>query len=334
MGKMDGKKRLKRKEKQKGAKEKQRKAEAEPLEEKQEGRQKELKLKREAAKLVEEAKGDWEKLGEALYGIYKRDKKKAFEIIEPISRDEKLRNGIKASELKDEQLNEWLVKEWLDLLRDKKLKFSLDDEKLSKAVLGLAALSGLREIKGEEDVKKAFAITVLREAVKSDLLSQNREAAAILIGELSLQKELKAELMLLMFDGWYKASGAAEEVWEKDGLGDVKAEYEAMDEEEKERVKELIREAARSDYWDRQEAAAKLIGELGLEKELLDPLMKLAYDKDLVVSHPARKALVSWVKKIVEEVKEDKAHLANPFTLTNKEELKEELFLAIAGVCL
>ncbi len=305
-------------------------AKAEPIEETQERKREELKLRRETAKLLRQLGNDWEKLGGALYTIYKEDKEKAFGLIQAISHDDKLRKGIKGPKLEDKELGKWL--DWLDR---NGLNLPLNSGKIAKTVLALATFSGLKKIESEDDVNKAFAITVLRKAARSDPFWK-REAAAKLIGELGLQEDLKAELMLLMLDEWNDTKKAAEDAW-KVRFGDVKAVYEEMKEEEKERVKELIREAVRSnDLW-RREAAPKLIWKLGLQEGFLDKLIELADKNNMEV---AKEALASWAKekgKKLEEkkakIKEGKARLANPFALAAKKELYEPVLLAMAVLC-
>ncbi len=393
----------------------------EPLEETQKEKREGLKLKREAAKLLEEAKGDWKKLGEALYAIYKQDKKKAFKLVGIISRDEKLKKGVTLLELEG---NRAYFEECLAHLEINKLNKALDGEEIGKAVLGLAALSGLKEVESEEDVKKVFAIFVLKDAARS-YVWDDRYTAAKLIGELGLQKEFKAELMLLMFDGsdnqkwisekWYKLREFVEDVWKKAGLEDVKVEYMKMTEEEKELVRGLVREAmvnidesmriaaaklieelelqnefkpelmllifddlnsvreAAEDAWRKagysdvraeyeamgeegkekmrkkireyvrrgnQEKALRAIRGLSLEEEFLDILLELAYKEGSGVRNVARKALASWVKEKRQEVeekavkiKEGKAHLTNPFSLSEDVKLSEELAVAMSLLC-
>ncbi len=239
--------------------------------------------------LIEKIGGKWKALGEELYKIYKEDKEEAFGLINAINTKLK----IKQPKVEYEELEKWL-----NLLVDEKLAFSLDDKEMVKAVLGLATFSGLKGIGSEENVKKSFAMVVLKEAMKSNNISR-RETAAWLIIRLGLQKELKAELMLLMFDGISDVREVAKKAWKKAGFGNAKAVYERMKEEEKERVKELIREAARSDDldWGRRYAAAKLIGELGLQEEFLDKLVELVFDEE-VVAKAAAKALNKWSKRL------------------------------------
>ncbi len=266
---------------------------AKPLEERQE------QLKKEVAKLLRQAGNDWRKLGEALYAIYKQDNEKALDLVGIISREAEWR-WIKAPEFENEELGKWL--DWLDR---NGLNLPLNDEKTAKAVMALAALSGLKEIKGEVDVKKAFAITVLRKAARSDY-RKSRVAAANLIGELGLQEEFKAELMLLMFDGYKDVGERARSAWRNANLVGVKAEYKQMKEDEKERVKGFIWDAARSDYGERRYAAAKLIGELGLQEEFKAELMLLMFDEWDVVDAAEdvwKKAGFEDVKAVYEKMK-------------------------------
>ncbi len=265
--------------------------------------ERQTKLKREAAKLMRESNGDWRKLGEALYSIYKSDKNKAFELINIIA---KLRNN------KNTEINVGGKKaeEFLNLLFTKRLRFSIDGKgkngERAKAVLGLAALSSLNEIKNEKDVKKAFAVVVLREAVMvSDpnivrelnisfagiVLkkvmkggAEVRQVTAKLIGKLRLQKELKPELMLLMSDINKKVRKAAKAAWKRANLGDVKREYEKMSKEEKMRVKELIKKMVRSDHQESQYTVINFIRELGSQREFKAELMLLMSDGNIPLS--------------------------------------------------
>ena len=141
--------------------------------------------------------------------------------------------------------------------------------------------AGLGDVKSEYEQMKKTEKEMVKEQIREAARSREwikRYAVAKLIGELGLQEEFKAELMLLMFD-YVEVGELAEDAWKKAGLGDVKSEYEQMKKKEKEMVKEQIREAARSDEAKRRYAAVRLIGELGLQEEFKPELMVLRFDR-------------------------------------------------------
>ncbi len=239
---------------------------------------KENKVVRKLIKVLRKAEGDLEKLGEFLYTLYKEDSEKVFRLIELINEDSKLRKLRSIMIMQHKPKKRYLLK-WLSFLKDEGFNFSLDEKETAKAVLGLAALSGLNEIKNEEDVKKAFAVAVLREAVRRDEWFI-RDYVPELADRLEIREELKPELMLLTFDDWLSISREAKVALENIDFGMyfVNDRYKSMTEDEKERVKELARDAARSDKEARQHAAAKLMDKAGICGYFLPELTLMAFD--------------------------------------------------------
>ncbi len=297
---------------------------------------------KEAKKLLRESNGEWLEVGKRLYAIYKQDKKAALRLLEAINKI----NGHRGIKLKTEEEKRIFKKAFEELTTDvlikRKMPQSLKklEEDTSKAILGLATLSGIKAFNSDKDIVKAGLVPITKELLRQDE-GGYRRIGAMLMYFLGMYKPCLPEALLAMFDEYnmkvyaadetaptqlakMKVSELAHAAWVnengiKDKKGkkglefDAKRVYEGLNNREKKELLELAREAVRSDVWERREAAVKLIGKLGLQEEFKPELMLLVFDEAKAVREAADEA---WKKAGLGSVKAE-------YKKMNEEEKKQ-----------
>ncbi len=198
----------------------------------------------------------------------------------------------------------------------------LDKRFRKKGISVWKRLEEQRRINGKNKLE-----VLIKESGKSDN-NAKRLITVQVIDRLHLQNEFKHELTLLMFDGDNKVRETARDTWKNAKFGDVKAVYEAMDKEEKDQLKGLIKEAVKSNSWERRAAAVKLIHTLGLQAEFLEELVWLALDDNIEVAGVADEALDKWdeeLKKGGSSIRIELEKKRKQLPLEVKEKVKEAI---------
>ncbi len=281
-------------------------------------------VEEKASKLLEETKDDWERMGKKLYEIYTKDKEEAFELISDINRKRGERK-IKVDILnKKAQRWEKLVEEGLKLLGGEGLNFSMEkSRKRTEAVLSLAAFSGIKEIKNDYDLKKAFAKVLIKEIINP--YDERLSLAIDLTQNLKLYDELLLDLIIIAYhDEWGAEEKAIDTVINYDHIRDVMKDVTKKNPKMAKEIKKIILEGVEiGEIW-KSYVSATLIKELGLQEEFLEVLEELLFfhDEDRTdnrVNLTAAEALFEWSPELWNEA------IASDEADKRKKELKERI---------